>query len=384
MGGHGAAGGGGASASASGNGNSAALAPSATPAGTVLTISVNSGPTGQLQNVVTASVTVCVPGTTSGQTIQNVQVDTGSSGLRLPASAVTMALPTVLAASSGGDQECAGFADGVVWGAVATADVKLAGESAAAVSIQLIQDKAVSPGVPAACSAQGAPEDRLTYLCASNGSCSLAVMSLTMISLTMMSLTAQVSNPAAIFAQDNNGVILRLPMIAASGTPSAAGSLIFGIGTQANNSQAGIFTALYRGTTLPNRFFDNGSPGLNLDDTAIPVCPCAGVAGDLSGFHCPGPATALSALPISVTITGSNGVSAAVTASVANAQFLDTQVAATSLNAFDELAGPAGATLPGAFDFGMPLFVGKRVHTGFEQRTSSAGTRSFFAYPALP
>ena len=58
-------------------------------------ITVNSGPTGQFANTMTTSVTVCVPGTASCQTIANVQVDTGSSGLRLLASAVSIALPRV-------------------------------------------------------------------------------------------------------------------------------------------------------------------------------------------------------------------------------------------------------------------------------------------------
>ena len=111
---------------------------------------------------------------------------------------------------------------------------------------------------------------------------------------------------------------------------------------------------------------------------------CSGPAGDLSGFYCPGASTALSAMAISVTITGSNGVSAAVPASVANAQYLYTQAGAASLNAFDDLAGPAGATLPGAFDFGVPFFFGKKVATAFEQRMTPSGAGPYFAYQAYP
>ena len=55
---------------------------------------------------------------------------------------------------------------------------------------------------------------------------------------TTESLAQQVQNPVASFASDNNGVIVELPAI--SGTEAtASGSLIFGIGTQSNNSLGG-------------------------------------------------------------------------------------------------------------------------------------------------
>ena len=58
--------------------------PDGTGATNVQAITVSlSGPTGQFRNMVMTSVTVCVPGTGACQTIPNVQVDTGSCGLRL-------------------------------------------------------------------------------------------------------------------------------------------------------------------------------------------------------------------------------------------------------------------------------------------------------------
>jgi len=381
------------------------------PVANVQAITVNAGPTGLFPNSVMTSVTICVPGTASCQTIDNVQVDTGSSGLRLLASSVTIALPPI-AVPGGTYSECAGFADGLIWGPLASADVKQAGESAASVPVQLIQDNASSPAVPANCAAQGATEDSLAalgangilgvgpflqdcgtycsanadtiyYLCSSAGTCVPSTIP----------TASQLTNPVALFATDNNGVVVQLPAIADTGAASVAGSLIFGIGTQANNAlsapviavsdsgtDAGAFQAIYRGTVLPDSFFDTGSTGLYFDDASIAECPSSGVAGDLSGLYCPGPATALSSLPVNVTILGSNGVSASLTLAVANALYLFTQDGGSALDAFDDLGGPAGSTLAGSFDFGVPFFFGRRVYTGFEQRTGPAGTGPYFAY----
>src|SRR5579872_7217010 len=46
-------------------------------------------------NSVYTTVIICVPGTTTCQSIDHVLVDTGSTGLRLPASVVTLSLPFV-------------------------------------------------------------------------------------------------------------------------------------------------------------------------------------------------------------------------------------------------------------------------------------------------
>jgi hypothetical protein len=400
-----------------GCGGGASATADATPVNNVLAVDVTSGLTGEFANMVMTSVTICVPGTSTCQTIANVQVDTGSSGLRLLASAVTLPLPAVTSTAAGAPySECAGFADGVVWGALARADVKLGGESAASMSVQIIQDLGVGPVIPASCLAQGASEstpallgangilgvglflqdcgaycastpDAIYYLCNGGGSCSGATIA----------VASQVSNPVAFFTHDNNGVILQLPAVAADGAAAAPGNLIFGIGTQSNNSlattvigvadtgaTAGSFTAIYRGTTLANSFFDSGSSALYFDDTSLPACSSTGPAGDLSGFYCPGPATAVSVVPISVTLIGSNGVSVAVTASVANTQFLFTQPGAAALNAFDDLAGPGLSTVANAFDFGLPFFFGKSVVTAFEQRATPGGPGPYFAFRAYP
>src|ERR1700684_3171714 len=55
----------------------------------VAPIVVNAGPANNYANGACATVTVCVPGTSTCQTIDGMLVDTGSSGLRILSSALT-------------------------------------------------------------------------------------------------------------------------------------------------------------------------------------------------------------------------------------------------------------------------------------------------------
>jgi hypothetical protein len=401
------------SCGSSGNGNNSAS--NGVPMiSNIQAITVDAGPTGQFANMITTSVTICVPGTATCQTIPNVQVDTGSSGLRLLASVVTLPLPAV--ASPGGIfTECTAFADGFVWGPLVTADVRLAGEAAPSMSLQLIHDNGVGPAVPAACAAQGTEENSLAALgangilgvgvflqdcggfCEANPSPLYYSCSGSGCAQSPIPVAQQVSNPVAFFSQDNNGVVLQLPAIPATGATAATGNLIFGIGTQANNAiggvpitvpssgpTAGAFTAIYKGVTLGASFIDSGSSQFFFDDSSIPVCPASSPAGDLSSFYCPGSATALSALGLNVTLVGSNGTSVGITETLANAQFLFTQPGSAALNVFNDLGGPAGSMLPNAFDLGVPFFLGQSVFTAFEQSTTPLGDGPFFAFEPSP
>jgi hypothetical protein len=81
----------------------------------VTDIVVDAGPAGVSSdvNVLFATVTVCVPGdTTSCETIDHIQVDTGSYGLRILAPALTLSLPVQKAASGDALLECAQFVGG--------------------------------------------------------------------------------------------------------------------------------------------------------------------------------------------------------------------------------------------------------------------------------
>ena len=138
-----------AACSGSGNGgqNAQALAP--------LTVTVDRGPealgtSGQTAaNVLYATVTVCTPGsTTECQDVDHVQVDTGSTGLRLVYEAMTgvVAPQPVLGPGTGSPLlQCAVFADGFTWGSVVRADVVIAGRRIEGMSLEMIGDPAAGP-----------------------------------------------------------------------------------------------------------------------------------------------------------------------------------------------------------------------------------------------
>ena len=223
--------GGGGSGGGGGGGNSPAPAPLTSNS---MTVTVTGGYLDNFPNSLVATVTICSPGSTSCLNIPDVLVDTGSSGLRLLASAVRgLTLPGQSGAASGNAlYECYGVQDGVVWGPVVQADVRLAGEKASSIGVQIIDDLGINVGIPSPCASQGANLSSKTALgvngilgigtflqdcgtdcvgqtaavyfsCSNSGTCTDIPLA----------LAQQVSNPAAFFAQDNNGVIIQLPAL---------------------------------------------------------------------------------------------------------------------------------------------------------------------------
>lgn len=347
----------------------------------VLTITVDRGLDDHAVNVPFVDVTICQPGTQICKTIDHVLVDTGSNGLRLHASAVAgLSLPAVAAASGAAVGQCAQFASGRAWGSVRRADVRLAGERAGNIPIQIVADPALAAvpqacrntgpdigvglsangilgvGMQAqdcgpACAASAAPG--LYYSC-SAGACSG----------TALPLASQVLNPVASFATNNNGVAVVLPAVPPGGVPRLAGSLIFGIDTQANNRIAGetvfqadsrgLFITNYKGVSYPS-FIDSGSNGIFFPDATIPQC---------FSFYCPPEPLLLSAVNTSVT-----GVSGAIQFRV---EQLVTDVAAI------HLGGSLGAIQ--GFDWGLPFFFGRRVFVAMTGAPTSRGPGPYWAY----
>jgi hypothetical protein len=360
-------------------------------------IVVNSGPADEYFNGAFASVTICVPGSTAScQTIDGVLVDTGSSGLRLLSSVVAVALPQQTDPSGNAIAECSQFLDGYTWGPVQRADIKMAGEQASSVPIQVIGGPS-APTVPAGCTSSGLlSEDTLndlgangilgiglfrqdcgsacTFVGASNPGLYYSCPASGCVPIAE-ALTQQVQNPVWLFPQDNNGVLLDLPSVAAAGAASVTGSLIFGIGTQSNNAigSAKVLTVDFNGeiTTVFNNqgysgsFIDSGSNGFYFLDSAasgLPLCP------DTSDFYCP-------AVPVSLSATnvGLNGVSTPITFVIADADpFLSNQL----LSVFSGIGGPN----TGSFDWGLPFFFGRPVFTAIESQSTPAGSGPYFAY----
>jgi hypothetical protein len=378
---------GGSGSSSSGSGGS-----TGTTSNNVLAISVNAGPNGNYANGAFASVTVCVPATTTCQTIDDVLVDTGSSGLRLLSSVLTAALPQQKASNGNAVVECFPFVTGYTWGAVQTADIELSGEKASSAPIQVIGTSDFS--VPTACANFGTSQDTLSALGA-NGilgvgtmaqDCGQGCESASPIYWECPtsgcveageSLAQQVQNPVALFSTDNNGVIIELPAVSGP-EATLSGSLIFGIGTQSNNALNGAtvypvdddgnFITTYNNQSYNQSFIDSGSNGfyfLDSSATGIPVC------SDANFFYCPSSTQNLSA-----TNAGSTGTpSGTVSFSVANADNLFNN--SPNDNVFGQLGGPNSLS---GFDWGLPFFYGRNVFTAIQGQSTPGGTGPYWAY----
>jgi hypothetical protein len=194
-----------------------------------------------------------------------------------------------------------------------------------------------------------------------------------------VTLAEQVQNPVTLFATDNNGVILELPTVGASGASTVNGSLVIGIGTRSDNGLSGatrldgdlntadIAAALTGDASIASGYLDSGSNAIYFADSALTAC-----ASPISYFYCP-----TSTENETATLTGTNSMSLAADFSVANADNLFT--ANPSSTAFSNLAGPIPATLAGGFlDLGFPFFFGRNVFLGIEP--ANRATAPYFAY----
>jgi hypothetical protein len=174
-----------------------------------------------------------------------------------------------------------------------------------------------------------------------------------------------------------------LPAVGAGGAGSVSGSLVFGIGTQANNglgsatvlpvvpagagsvtNLAGTFTTQFDGQSFPNSFIDSGSNGLYFLNSGtiagivggnpLPACTQSGAFSNdafITSFYC-------GTLNSSATNVGTNGTSSVVNIAIVNAE---TQFA-TGNQAFDNIAGSNSDD----FDWGMPFFFGRNVYTAIQ------------------
>jgi hypothetical protein len=369
------------------------------------TVDVNLGPTNNFANGIFTTVKVCAPGSTTNCTsVSDVLVDTGSTGLRLLSSALgSLSLPPIADSSNNTFQECVQFVDlSYIWGPLAQADIYLAGETASSVPIQIIS--ASSPyTVPPNCltlGLNGAVNDNSVGTLLANGilgvsnfpqdcgsDCTSAENAVPQYytcpndncQIASIPIASQLWNPVARFATDNNGVLLSLPKVPATGAATVSGSLIFGIGTQSNNTlgsakiyatdQNGDFTTTYNNAPYSQSYIDSGSSILYfMDHATLGISDC----GDNPGLYCPA-----ATLSYTVTNTGANGVSGPVTISIANADLLFSNDYA----AFNDLGGDSG-TDPATdyFDFGLPFFYGRPIFVGIAGTTVPNGANAPYGY----
>ncbi|MDM0113668.1 DUF3443 domain-containing protein [Variovorax sp. J22R133] len=367
-------------------------------------ITVGNGPDGPNTkiNVPFVSVQVCAPGGGACQTIDHVILDTGSTGLRIVASALNnrKALKQSLDATNRPFAECAQFVNGFAWGSVKVADVRMAGEVASSVPIQVIGDPDF-PNIPTSCSNVGGPMNTVDsfggngllgvdafrqdcgrdcanttipgaaipgtyYACASGASCVS----------TPIPLAQQVTHPVSLFGSDNNGVMIQLPDISTGGDVNVTGLLVFGIGTRNNNAPGsakafgldgtGGFTTVINGQRYPGSFIDSGSNYFFFNTSQIPTCNVGG-----TGFYCPASPQSLSAV-----VQGANGANATVDFSIVNASTALSKNRAAS--AFKNLGAPLQG-YPG-FDWGLPFFYGRRVFVALDGASTPVGTGPYVGF----
>jgi hypothetical protein len=371
------------------------------PTNNTASVIVDSGPNTGSVNTLFVSVTVCVPGsTTNCQTIDHIQVDTGSYGLRLLAPVLSVKLPVVTLANGNSLVECTQFVDGFSWGPVESADVQIAGETAHSLPVQVIGDSRFT-NIPANCSGTGGTEEDTVSTFGANGILGIGPFELdcgdcdtvthglyyacaSTCTDTTVPANQQVPNPVTQFAADNNGAIVMLPAVAAGGASNVTGSLIFGVDTQTDNA-SGAETVLevddsaelvmtFNGQTLANSFIDSGSNGIYFNDSSITKCtaPPNDPTSQIVNFYCPA-----STLNLEVSIQGTNGVMANnLTFGVGNTE---TMLNSNS-DAYPQLAGSLPAGNDGTFDYGLPFFYGKRVAIVVQGAKTTAGTGPYIAF----
>ncbi len=385
----------------------------------VAPLTVNAGPVASnpQANVAFTTVQVCTPGTSTCVTIDNVAVDTGSTGLRIPASLLsTLNLPAItlnsITPASGGTSNGSELASSVPIHVMGDTSIPSAPSSCSTVTTISGSQKAGTAensaealgsngligvgnyiydcdivGNPAAgtngCSSNSTPPTGMYYTCTSS-SCSPS----------LVPAGQQVRNPVSLFT-DNNGVIIKLPTVPVGGQLTATGTMVFGIGTSTNNLLGGAtvlkldantnnpawtgFTTVFNGVSYPNStssiasFIDSGSNGIYFLDTpttTIPNCPVS------TDFYCP--ATSPDNLQATNKATGGN--SALVSFSVSNADSLS-----GSFTAFSDLAGPntpgsslssGTKTADGYFDWGLSFFYGRNVYTSIWGVTPPTGVQA--------
>lgn len=342
------------------------------------------------------SVTICVPGTGTCQTIDNLLLDTGSYGLRIFRSLISINLPAVTDPASTilhptTLAECVGYLTGSQWGPLAVADVIMGGEKASSVNIQEV-DATFPTGIPASSDcAKGADTDaahagyngiigvglisndcgtgctdpQATYYfsCSGSGTCSNETVD----------AAHQTQNPISKMpANFNNGIALTLPTVGACGSSGVAGYLALGVGTQSNNTppvSANILAAdptnltmitTFQGAQNSNSFIDSGSNTLGLYPTGNVLQDLANCGGGANGFFCPTDSPSLSA----AMQANSGGAQMTVPFQIVNSLSL----VGSGNEAFSTL-GSYGVY--GEFDWGINFFYGRTVYVVIKGSSAS-------------
>ena len=390
--------------------------PTATPTPTnVAAVVLDAGPSG-LSNGNTSfnepfvTVTICAPGsTTNCQTIDHVELDTGSVGLRIlkPVLNATLlaALPVETDPAGNPVGECYQYVASYAFGSVRQADFRIAGESVADMPFQLVADTGAFATVPSGCSSGagakvstindldanaiigiGATASDCGAICQSGESSgatyydcpSTGCVQVIARGAATVAPFQQLPNPVAAFATDNNGSIITLPAVAQAGAVSLNGTITFGIGTQPDNSLTattlltlttsssnlgpGYLTAAFNGKSYRQSYFDTGSSVYYFVDDSLVACP----KGAFYEFYCPASPTLLS-----LSVTGLNGVTASADFTLYNPMGLANTINVAPGLGIDTDLVPSDNSGNGSFGFGLPFFFGRTIYIAIEGANAS-------------
>jgi hypothetical protein len=207
----------------------------------------------------------------------------------------------------------------------------------------------------------------------------------------------QAVNPIAAFTtSDNNGVMIALPAVSATGSVSVSGTMNFGVATRTNNALGSVQvfaldpcgslpTVTFHGVSYSDTsctqngtsfggYLDTGSDAFFVSDAGtlasegIPISDCAqGTAG--FNFYCVsnGGTATLS----NINLQGYLGVgSGTISLNIGDA----TTLFMSNNAVFNDLGTDSGTSIStDFFDLGMPFFLGRTVFIGIEGQSTPIG-----------
>jgi hypothetical protein len=334
------------------------------------------------------SVTVCTPGTEQCQVVTDLLLDTGSMGLRIFKSVLQIQPEPILTRSGAELAQCAMFGTGSDWGTVERVDVKLGGmPTIEGLPIQVIDAEYASS--PSSCGTPDVSPEQAGY----NGILGVGLLAYDCGTVCAVDrsngmyygcsgtecvgasapFSAQVENPIHALSEHNNGLVVQMqPMEECQGSETLSGYLIFGIGTLPNNEPTGEETfssnlSAHVETELAGRmyrssFLDTGSNGLFFPGQDFSW-------GQHRGFFSMEENSKVSAVMRGLERSAK---SRTISFSLHDAKELFKLKKSVYVN----LGGPFGR----GFDWGFPFYIGRRVFSGIEDRSSILGDGPFWAF----
>jgi Protein of unknown function (DUF3443) len=393
------------------------------------------GLSGGIVNGLYITVTVCQRGTATCKQIDNVQVDTGSIGLRIVPAALGSVTLTPINVNGSPLEECIQYGDtSYSWGPLELGDVQIAGEKALNIPVQLLGQvtapppSATQPTAGGVSCLQSTPSSSLPGTPPGNEDTVASLGSNGILGIggfifdcgnncTTVAFTAgypyyicpngtcqavgvptadQAVNPVAQFTStDNNGVMITLPTIASTGAVTVSGTMNFGIATRTDNAlgnakiyaldQCGNFpTVTFNGATYSDTqctnntggmggFLDTGSNALYVSDAnTLKTFGISDCASGTAGFGFYCVSGGTATLS-NINLIGFGGVgSANISLNINNA----TTLFSTNNAVFNDLGSdsvPGGSPAVDFWDLGMPFFLGRTVFVGIAGTAAPAG-----------